>query len=303
MSRRRLLILGAGGQVGSALRRVAGPSSDVTSHDRLQTDLCDTGSLERAIDSVRPQWILNAAAFTAVDAAESHPDAAHAVNAEAAGNLGRLCCRHGIGLLHLSTDYVFGGPRDTPWTEDDAPAPVNVYGRTKAQGERLVIRECPGALVVRSSWLFSPTHPCFVRTIVQRLNGSALLRIVNDQHGRPTAADDLAEALLHLVDLGASGIIHFANAGEATWYDLACSIAEELGRRTPIEAIASAESGRAAARPPYSVLSTTRYEALTGRSPRHWREALRDTLLEIGLPIAEVRRRSAVRSGPDARSS
>jgi dTDP-4-dehydrorhamnose reductase len=233
-------------------------------------------------------WI-NAAAFTAVDRCESEEALALRVNAESPGLLAEACRERGVRFVQVSTDFVFDGRARRPYNEDDPPHPLGAYGRTKLAGERSVLASHPEALVVRTSWVFGP-GPNFVRTMLrlaeERASGRATgpLAVVADQRGRPTYSADLARAILGLVGASASGIVHFANDGEASWWELARAALDAAGYSSvPIEKIAARDYARAAPTPMYSVLDLGRVRAL-GIEPRPWRDALADYLASDDRP-------------------
>jgi dTDP-4-dehydrorhamnose reductase len=269
------LILGAGGMLARGLARER-PEARSLGIDEL--DVTDSDALARAIvPGVSVVW--NAAADTRVDLAESDP--AHlAVNDVAVGEIARLCRDAGALLVHVSTDYVFDGRPGRAWREDDPVSPVNAYGRGKLGGERRALASGAEVLLVRTSWVFAPGGVNFVDTMLGlAASGKTELKVVDDQRGRPTFAPDLARALVKLVAAGARGLVHFANAGETTWFGLA---KEALGRggypHVRLVPCTTAEFPRPAARPANSVLDTSRYERLTGEAPRHFTEALDEHL-------------------------
>jgi dTDP-4-dehydrorhamnose reductase len=236
---------------------------------------------------------LNAAAFTHVDRCEREPEAARRGNAIAPAVLARACAdAGGVRLVHVSTDYVFAGDARRPYREDDPPSPRSVYGRTKLDGERAVLAAAPDSLVVRTSWVFGAGRNFVAAVLAQaarRRDGSESgpLRVVDDQRGRPTYAVDLAEAIVDLVDAGASGLVHFANAGVATWWDLARHALDEAGHAdVAIERIPSASLRVDAPRPAWSVLDTTRAEGF-GVKTRPWQEAVVAYLRSDHSPLAE----------------
>ena len=269
------LILGAGGMLARGLARLR-PGARALGIAEL--DVTDGAALARAIvPGVSVVW--KAAADTRVDLAESDPSHL-AVNDVAVGEIARLCREAGALLVHVSTDYVFDGRAGRPWREDDPVAPVNAYGRGKLGGERRALASGAEVLVVRTSWVFAPGGVNFVDTMLGlAASGKTELKVVDDQRGRPTFAPDLARALVRLVEVGARGLVHFANAGETTWYGLAKEALARGGypgvRLVPC---ATSEFPRPAARPANSVLDTTRYQGLAGEAPRHFVEALDEHL-------------------------
>lgn len=269
------LILGAGGMLA---RGLAAERPGARALGLAELDVTDSAALARAIvPGVSVVW--NAAADTRVDLCESR--AGHlAVNDVAVGEIARLCREAGALLVHVSTDYVFDGRPGRPWREDDPVAPVNAYGRGKLGGERRALASGAEVLVVRTSWVFAPGGVNFVDTILGLAEqGREELRVVDDQHGRPTFAPDLARALVKLVSAGARGLVHFANSGETTWHGLAKEALARAGyggvRLVPCT---TAEFPRPAARPANSVLDTSRYEGLVGERPRPFTEALDEHL-------------------------
>lgn len=278
----RILVTGGDGQLGrSIVRRADGHQVVALDHDGL--DITDAAQVAAQLDAHAPALVINAAAYTAVDKAEDQRDRAFAVNADGAGHVARACAARGIPMLHVSTDYVFDGTAARPYREDDALAPLGVYGASKAAGEAAV-REA-GGTVVRTSWLFAARGPSFVQTIVRLASERPVLRVVADQRGCPTWAEDLADALLALgADGDPGGIYHFCDAGETTWHAFAEAIVAGARRYRPlacerIDAITTAEYPTPARRPAYSVLDTTRIRAL-GIVPPPWKLGLDRVLAE-----------------------
>jgi dTDP-4-dehydrorhamnose reductase len=281
--RRRILLTGAGGMLGSDLATVlAGAGHEVFARPRSDLDITRETEVARAFREIQPHVVVNCAAFTRVDDCESDPRAL-AVNARGVDLLADRCLLQDAQLVQVSTDFVFDGSKGAPYTEEDAPNPLSAYGAGKLEGEAAALR-VPSGLVVRSSWLFGHGGWNFIEAILKQAEaGRRQLTVVNDQTGRPTATPDLAEAILALIEAGAVGICHFANRGEVTWFDFAREILD-LSRHedVAIAPIDSASLGRAARRPPYSVLDTSRYEKVTGRPVRHYRDALVEYLARRG---------------------
>lgn len=242
----------------------------VTAVDLPEFDLTRTSDLRLYMAQDRPLAIVNCAAMTAVDAAETEQELALAVNAEGAANLTRAAASAGIPLLHVSTDYVFNGTKAEPWTEADPTDPVNFYGKSKLEGERPVLAYEHGT-VVRSSWLFGPSGPNFVKTIAAKLKAGETLEVVDDQHGCPTSTRALAQALLTLLEARASGLYHFCQPPAVTWFGFARAVAESLG--VPPERVRPTTSDRfprPARRPANSVMATAKYERATGSAVPAW---------------------------------
>lgn len=255
-----IAVLGATGQLGSAFVRALGTACDPVTRDEL--DLADTGAIEAWMESVGPNLVINCAAYTAVDAAETDEVTARTVNTLAVAALAEAAARGDVGLVTFSTDYVFDGEKDTGYVESDRPNPLNVYGRTKLDGELLALDAHPKALVVRTSWLLSATHRNFLTVMLEQMAKGAV-SVVNDQRGRPTLVDDLAAGTLAAVDAGASGVLHLTNQGETTWFELARDIAELAGFDPGlVKPTTSVELDRPATRPKNSVLDSERLEEL-----------------------------------------
>ena len=259
---RRVLITGAGGQLGRALAE-AFPWADARTREKL--DVTRAVELEE-----RPDLVLHAAAWTDVDGAEADSEAAHAVNVEGTRRVAAL----GAPVVYFSSDYVFDGRKRGPYVESDAPAPASVYGRTKLAGER----EVRAGWIVRTSWLFGATGHNFVRTMLRLAGEREEVRVVADQRGCPTYVEHLARATRELLLLP-EGVWHVAAEGECTWAELAEAIVEEAGLRCRVVPITSEEYGAAAPRPAYSVLRSERRDA--PRLP-HWRDGLRACLERLG---------------------
>ena len=265
---------------------IAGAGYEVYPRPRAELDVTDVEEVARAFRQVRPQIVINCAAFTRVDACESDA-AAFAVNANGVAILAEACVWQGARLVQVSTDFVFDGNKQAPYTETDETAPISAYGRGKRAGEEAALQS-PAALVVRASWLFGRGGWNFIEAILQQVReGKRTLPVVDDQKGRPTATTDLSEAILALLALGVTGLVHFANRGEVTWFEFARQILALAGhedvRVLPTTAAAIA---RPAARPSNSVLDTSKYEALTNRPIRHFREPLLEYLARRARPEA-----------------
>jgi dTDP-4-dehydrorhamnose reductase len=242
-------------------------------------DVTSVDAVSAAIERARPDAVVQCAAYTKVDHAESHEALAFAVNAEATANVAHACRTLGARLLYPSTDYVFDGSAVVPYPPDAPVAPINAYGRSKLAGE-VAAREAGDALIVRTSWLYGPGGRNFVDTILARARAGAPLRVVNDQRGAPTATPDLARMMVLLLERDApAGTYHATNAGETTWHGLACAALEIAGVEAQIEPCGSGEFITAARRPIYSVLDCAGTYDVTGPAP-HWREALERVLTQ-----------------------
>lgn len=287
----RILVTGREGQVATALREI-GPARghEILTVGRPAFDLADPASVTRAVEALKPDAIVSAAAYTAVDKAESEPDAALAVNATGPGALAAAARALGVPVVHLSTDYVFDGTKPTPYVESDPVAPASVYGSTKLAGERAVLAAQPVSAVLRTAWVYAPFGVNFVRTMLRLGETMDTVRVVADQRGAPTSALDIAEAVItvagHLAaDPGSpalAGVFHMTGAGEATWADFAEAIfdgaARRGRRRTAVERITTAEFPRPARRPANSQLDCTRLREAHGVALPEWRASLETVL-------------------------
>jgi dTDP-4-dehydrorhamnose reductase len=278
----RIAVFGAAGQVGRALQRVgARRGATILPFDRATADITNGDAVAAALHEVRPAAVINAAAYTAVDKAESEPDRATLVNRDGAANVARAARASGIQLLHLSTDYVFDGTKAGSYVEDDAIAPLGTYGRSKAEGEAAVQVEAPDAVIARTAWVYGLEGANFVKTMLRLGADRDVLRVVNDQRGCPTFADDLAEALLSIAEKcapRAAGTYHLAAAGQTTWFDFARKIfaeAARFGRPVPrVESITTNEYPTPARRPANSVLDCTKAKRVFGVELAPWDDGL-----------------------------
>lgn len=256
---------------------------DFVALNRSDLDVTDSSSVNAAVEEHAPSVILNCAAYTKVDQAEAEENVANAVNGSAVELLAAAANRAGALLVHVSSDFVFDGTSRVPYEVTDATGPLSAYGRSKLVGE-FGAAQAEKHLIVRTSWLFGVHGPNFVEAISNQIRkGTNPLRVVADQRGRPTYTPHLAEAIIRLARLAqdssvARGIVHYADAGECSWFDFARAIAEESGSDVTIQPVTTDEFPRPAKRPGYSVLSTERYERLTGVASESWRDGLREYL-------------------------
>jgi dTDP-4-dehydrorhamnose reductase len=285
--RRRVLVTGASGMLGSDLApALAAAGHEVFARPRADLDVTDAKSVRRATRELSPDVVVNCAGFTKVDDCETDSRALE-VNARAVEHLAEACGLLGAQLVQISTDFVFDGEKGAPYVEDDPVHPLSAYGRTKLGGEEAALR-LPGSLVVRASWLFGRSGWNFIEAILRQVeSGKRRLSVVTDQVGKPTATTDLSEAIVALLEAGASGVYHFANRGEVSWNEFAREILwhalvpDVLVEPTTAEALA-----RPARRPAYSVLDSGKYERLTGRPIRSFREPLIEYLARRARPEA-----------------
>jgi dTDP-4-dehydrorhamnose reductase len=279
----RILVTGAGGQVGSEVAAHL-PHHHAVALDHSGCDLADRDSVEQAVTAAAPAAVINCAAWTDVDGCEADPERAFRINALGARHLAAACARVGAHLVHVSTDYVFSGEKDGPYDEWDEPAPRSVYGRSKLGGEREVADHAGSWSIARTSWVFGRRGRNFVDTIVGRAREGAPLRVVDDQRGCPTYAPDLAGALARLAVERRPGVFHVTNEGACTWHELAVAAVELAGLDPAVVAtMTTAELDRPAPRPANSVLSGAAWAA-AGMAPlRPWREALAEKLTPVGV--------------------
>jgi dTDP-4-dehydrorhamnose reductase len=285
----KVIITGANGQVGRALLRSVPAQVDAIGRSHEELDIGAAQSVMGSIQSQRPDLIINAGAYTAVDKAESEPEAAERANTAGPHNLAVAAAAVGARLLHLSTDFVFDGMASKPYGTDAPTNPQSTYGRTKRGGEEAVRRELPErSVILRTAWVYAAEGNNFVRTMLRVMAAKGAVRVVADQIGTPTAAHSLAEVIWALAARpDVSGIYHWTDAGVASWYDFAVAIAEEsvviglLPADVRVDAIATEEYPTAAKRPSYSVLDKRSLLAKLTVSARHWRSNLRTVLREI----------------------
>jgi dTDP-4-dehydrorhamnose reductase len=286
----KVLITGASGQVGRALVASIPAQIELRAFTREQLDIRDAGAVRSAVAAFQPALIINAAAYTAVDKAESEPELALAINAEGPRHLAQAAhalpaCR----LLHISTDYVFDGAASEPYQPGDATSPLSVYGRTKLQGEGAVLEVLrERAVVLRTAWVYAAQGKNFLLTMLRLMRERGAVRVVADQHGTPTAADSIARALWAIAQRPEiHGILHWTDAGHASWYEFAVAIAEEgraagvLSTEVKVTPITTADYPTLAHRPANSVLDTRESIAQLRLTPAPWRVNLRATLAAI----------------------
>lgn len=291
----RVLILGKNGQVGQAAVKALSSHFEVIALGRVDKggDLLDVPALVETIKAYLPDVIINAAAYTAVDAAQNDEETAFQVNARAPQALAQVAKDINAFFVHLSTDYVFDGVRSTPYDEMDATHPLNVYGQSKLEGERLVLDVNPEALILRLTWVHAPGHTNFVTSLIRWFSEKEKLCVVNDQWGTPTSATEVARglgAVLSEFDKGKvfdRGIYHFANAGFchrhecAQWVKKVLVQAQRLSPDVEIEAVKSDVFPTPAKRPSHVVLNTNKFQTTFGFTPRTWQEGVTETVFEL----------------------
>ncbi len=283
-----ILVTGANGQLGWELGQLAKsyPIFEFVFVDRSQLDLSLPDTFEKMMHAIKPDCIVNTAAYTAVDKSETEKELAYTINATAVQELARISQALSIPFITYSTDYVFDGEANQPYLCSTKMDPVNYYGSTKAAGETLAMEANEHTIVIRTSWVFSSHGNNFVKTMMRLMKERDQLNIVADQKGRPTYAKDLALATMHMIEAihagkTIKGIYHFANQGETTWYDFAVKIKANAGLTCALNPIETKDFPTPAKRPAYSVLDTSKIEEALSLSIPHWEEALANCMKEI----------------------
>ncbi|MGB4224645.1 MAG: dTDP-4-dehydrorhamnose reductase [Syntrophorhabdus sp.] len=274
----KILTTGSHGLLGTNILPVLERSFTVIPYDIEEWDITDRDAGERTIRDIRPDVILNLAAYTNVDECEDCLSLADRVNAEAPGIMAKLCSDHNIKFVHISTDYVFDGEKETPYKEDDETNPTSVYGLSKLSGEKKVLANCPDATIIRTQWLYGHGGINFITKITKIAREQGVAEVVNDQRGCPTYAKDIADPILLLIEKNRSGIYHVANAGSCTWFDFAREIFSCLHIDVVLKPITSEQLNRKANRPRNSVFDCSRLFRDTGHRMRTWQDALHDYL-------------------------
>ena len=278
----KILVTGAKGQLGRELQSVVGSGWCFTDVDEL--DICSKEAVEAYVTSNHIDTIVNCAAYTNVDRAEDEPQEAERINSDAVALLADVARRHNIRLIHISTDYVFGGTHyNTPISEDAEPQPLGVYGTTKLMGERAVVGSGCRHVIIRTAWLYSPYGKNFVSTILRLATERDTIRVVSDQIGSPTYAHDLALVIRDISEgrIAAEGLYHYTNEGVVSWYEFALAIVNIAGLECKVEACTTAEYGAKAPRPAYSVLSKAKISSVLDDKIPQWQVSLERCIKRI----------------------
>jgi dTDP-4-dehydrorhamnose reductase len=278
----RVVIVGAGGRLGAALIRACREKLDVAGFNHAQLDLANSQQIRENLSSLDFDLLINCGAFTNVDLCEKEKEQAFSINAEAPRVLAEICAAKAAKLIHFSTDYVFDGEKREPYIEEDAVKPISVYGESKRAGEKFVLQASDRHVVVRVSWVFGPDRPSFIDAMIKRAREEEQIDAIADKWSTPTYTSDIAQMLPRMFYVDA-GILHLTNSGQCTWQEYAqhaldcCAKAGVLlkGKTVAPLRLASMKNW-AARRPVYSVLSTAKYQALTGTAPHSWRDAVAD---------------------------
>lgn len=273
-----ILVTGSQGQLGSEIRDLSAslPAYTFVFTDYEEMSITDPASIRAYFEQHRPAYLINCAAYTAVDKAESEPELANLVNGIAVGYLAQACAEFGCRMIHISTDYVFDGEATAPLKEDHPVSPVNMYGASKLLGEQEALKYLPDVVIIRTSWVYSAYGKNFVKTMMKLMSERDKLSVVSDQVGNPTYAADLAEAILHMIGSGQwhPGIYHYSNEGIISWYEFAVAIANLMQSQCNVAAIPSSEYPTPAKRPSYSAMDKTLITTTWHVNVRPWRDSL-----------------------------
>ncbi len=276
---KKIIIVGANGQLGNEFQVLSTNYQDhqFFFYDKQQLNIVDKEEVEKVIAQIKPDYLVNCAAYTAVDKAETDKELAHSINHEAVDYLAATCVEHNVRFIHTSTDYVFNGAATKPYKEDDLTNPTTIYGATKLEGERAAIKY-GDAIVIRTAWVYSIYGNNFVKTMLRMMKTKESLNVVADQYGTPTYAADLAEATMQIITSGKwlPGIYHFTNDGIITWFDFAMQIKKLSGLSCIVNPITTAEYPTTAKRPQYSVLDKSKIQSAYGIKLKDWKQSLQE---------------------------
>lgn len=273
-SQERILVVGAGGQLGQCFRSVA-LGNHLIFKTSSELDVRDADVFEAALEDVQADVVINCSGYTAVDKAEEERNKAFELNADAPEMMARVCAKHDARLVHFSTDYVFNGKGTRPYVETDAPQPLGVYGASKLEGEKRILAQRGSHLILRVSWLYSPFGKNFFKTMMRLGSEGQAVKVVNDQVASPTYAADVVDAVFHLLSRKrAFGLFHFTNTGLASWFDFADEMLSPVYPDLDIQAVQTGYFPTASERPGYSKLDTGKYRLTSGLQPRSWKQAL-----------------------------
>jgi len=275
---KKLMLTGAGGMLAHDAVAILKPGFEVITRREQELDICDAEAVRAAVCSLMPDVVVNCAAYTQVDICETEQEKAFAVNASGVKHLALACRQAGSLLVHISTDYVFDGTKQTPYLETDVPHPLSVYGRSKLAGENHVAELLEQYIIIRSSWLYGSSGNNFIATILRLAHKQKELQVVNDQRGSPTWTRDLSLAIKALIDSNGRGMYHVSNQGSCTWYDYARAIVTRAGLDVRVSPVTTAALKRPAPRPANSMLDCSRFIRETGMGLRPWEDALEEYL-------------------------
>lgn len=276
--KKKIIIVGAKGQLGNEFQALQQVYSDFGFYyfDKEDMDIVKEEEVTHAITSIKPDYLVNCAAYTAVDKAEADADIAYSINAGAVKNLARACSQNHVRFLHVSTDYVFDGTASQPYTEDDPVNPANVYGQSKLKGEEEAIKNNKDSIIIRTAWVYSTYGNNFVKTMLRLMKGRPEINVVSDQYGTPTYAADLATAIMQIIvsQKWVPGIYHFSNDGIINWYEFALAIKEISGFSCQVHPIPTEQYPTPAKRPKYSALDKSKIQHTFGISVKPWKDSL-----------------------------
>lgn len=280
---KRALVIGGNGQLGQCLKNADPGSLELISLGSEEANILESSSIISVLDQYKPDVIINCAAYTAVDLAEDEPLKAAAVNAQGPELLAELCSRRGVMLIHISTDFVFGGSTPVPLVETDLTEPLGMYGKTKLQGEEGILKWGGKVVIIRTSWLYSEYGNNFVKTMLRLGKERERLEIVSDQIGTPTYAMDLAETIVDIASRPDQtyGVFHYSNEGVASWYDFACAIFRMTGLKVRVAPIRSSQFPTKATRPKFSVMDKSKIKEVYGLSIPHWVDSLEKCIKKL----------------------
>ncbi len=281
MDKKIIAVSGKNGQLGSELQDAAKlfTGYDFVFADKEELNILSLESLKSFFKTYQPSFFVNCAAYTAVDKAESDKETSYEANATAAGNIATLCKQYGTILIHISTDYVFNGTGQIPYSEDDLADPINHYGYTKAEGEKLALQNNLHTIIIRTSWVYSNYGHNFVKTMLRLMKEKESINVVNDQHGSPTYALDLAEAIITIIRYCVnnpvpSGIYHYSNEGNVSWHDFAMAIREASGSSCRVHPVPTEQYPTPAKRPTYTVMDKQKIQSVFLIKTKNWKESL-----------------------------
>lgn len=279
---KKIIVTGGNGQLGNCLKKISGKFSDYTFifADRELLDITNEAAVEDFFEKENPDFCINASAYTAVDLAEAETENAFAVNAYGVKNLAKACQNQNAVLIHVSTDYVFDGETSLPYSEDDFTNPKSIYGKSKLKGEELAFEENPKTIIIRTSWLYSEYNKNFVKTMLHLFSSRDELSIVADQYGQPTNANDLAEAIMEIIENPSKefGIFHFSNYPETTWFHFAEKIKQLSGSEIKLNGIETKDYPTPASRPQRSTMCLDKISEKYGIEPKHWENSLEECI-------------------------
>lgn len=284
-AKQTILVTGSNGQLGSELKELSStlPHFHFLFLSRAEFPLNDNNVITKKIAEHKPAYVINCAAYTAVDKAESERDEAFQINATAVGAMAKACAENGARFIHVSTDYVFDGTRKTPLKEEDSVNPINVYGESKLAGEEAALKANPDPVIIRTSWVYSVYGKNFVKTMMRLMAEKESINVVNDQWGSPTYAADLAEAILQIIqaDTWRPGIYHFSNEGVITWFDFAKEIAAQIQTNCVVQPTTTSSFSTPAKRPLYSAMNKSKIQEDYNVALKDWKESLRTCVRKL----------------------